>query len=519
MIKEKMYEKVQLFKRWGYSRSEISSVLEIDPKTVAKYYAMDGREFKAYQREHMFRDRVFEEYEKDVLEVYRMNEFAKLNMSAVYDYLEEKYGTLSGTEQTLRNYIDYLIQTDKLRLSEKIRLYTKVPELPFGRQMQLDFGQYRCKRGLKLYIFVSLLSASRYKYVVFQDHPFRTKEVISHLLDSFDYFKGVPKEIVIDQDSLMVVSENAGDIIYTDDFQYFIEEQKLKMYVCRASDPETKGKIENLIKYVKCNFLSIRDFTSIDEANERGFTWLKRRANGKISQATKKIPALLIDEERKYLRPLENSIFRKSSHLGREKRIASEKAYISVGASNYQLPLKYQNKTVEIYLTKHKLFVFDIWTGGEIIAYELSPIPGRMFSKRNCGREREKRAKELKALVFEMFESESWKSFTMRNFKTFSRYVRDQCLEAKRYFLNTDIDHDILEQALKYCLKNDTVSFSNLNDTYAYFERISQGSHEGLAEIPILDSEYQGTHEPLEVARRSLSVYKELLVNSKGALT
>jgi len=36
----------------------------------------------------------------------------------------------------------------------------------------------------------------------------------------------------------MVVSENAGDIIYTDDFKYFIEEQKIRMYVCRASEPQ-----------------------------------------------------------------------------------------------------------------------------------------------------------------------------------------------------------------------------------------------------------------------------------------
>lgn len=518
MIKEKMYEKVQLFKRQGYSISEISSDLEIDPKTAAKYYAMNGRQFKAYRKEHMFRDKVFKEYEKDILKVYKMNEFQRLNMSAVYDYLQEKYGTLIGSEQTLRNYIDYLITTDKLRLNEKIRLYTKVPELPFGRQMQLDFGQYKCRSGLKLYIFASLLSASRYKYVVFQDHPFRTKEVISHLLNSFDYFKGLPKEIVIDQDNLMVVSENAGDIIYTNDFTYFIEEQELKMYVCRAADPETKGKIENLIKYVKRNLLSIRDFKSIDEANESNLKWLKRRANGKISQATKKIPAYLIEEERKHLRPLGNSIFRKNSHLDREQRIASEKAYISVDASSYQLPLKYQNRTVEIYLSKHKLFAFDLYTGEEIISYELSPIPGRMFSKRKCGRETEKKAKELKALVCQMFELKNWKSFTEKNFKTFSRYVRDQCLEAKRYFLVKDIDLDILEQALKYCLKNDTVSFSNLNDTYAYFERASQDSYDMLKEIPTLNRLYQGAYEPLEVTERNLSVYKELIEKTKEVL-
>ncbi len=518
MIREKMYEKVQLFKRQGYSRSEISSDLEIDPKTVAKYYAMDGREFKTYQRGHIFRDRVFEEYEKDILEVYQMNEFSKLNMSAVYDYLEEKYGTLIGNEQTLRNYIGYLITTDKLRLKEKIRLYTKVPELPFGGQMQLDFGQYRCRSGLKLYIFTSLLSASRYKYVVFQDHPFRTKEVISHLLNSFDYFKGVPLEIVIDQDTLLVVSENAGDIIYTNDFKYFIEEQKLKMYVCRAADPQTKGKIENLIKYVKHNLLSIRDFKSADEANESGFQWLKRRANGKISQATKKIPAYLIEEERKHLRPLRNSIFRKNSHAGREQRIASEKAYISVGASSYQLPLKYRDRTVEIYLTKHQLFVFDLYTQKEIISYELSFIPGRMFSKREHGREMEKPAKELKTFVCQMFELKNWQSFTIRNFETFSRYVRDQCLEAKRYFLAKDIDLDILEQSLEYCLKNDTVSFSNLNDTYAYFKRASQGSYDILKEVATLNRLYQGAYEPLEVTERNLSVYKELIEKSKGAL-
>jgi len=280
-----------------------------------------------------------------------------------------------------------------------------------------------------------------------------------------------------------------------------------------------KGKIENLIKYVKRNLLSLRDFKSVDEANKSGFKWLKRRANGKISQATKQIPALLIDEEREHLRPVGNSIFRKNSLIGREKRNANEKAYISVEACSYQLPLKYRNKTVEIYVTEHKLFVFDLYTAEEIIEYELSPIPGRILFRREHRRETEKTAQELKVLVSEMFESKNWKSFTARNFKTFSRYVRDQCLEAKRYFLVKYIDLDILEQALAYCLKNDTLSFSNLNDTYVYFKRQSEGSNDILQEIQTLDRKYQGVHEPLDVNERSLSVYEELIGKSKEALT
>jgi len=518
MIKEKMFEKVQIFKKLGHSKSEIASQLEIDPKTVARYYRMDERDYRAYRQQHMFRDKALEEYEKDILQIYEKNEFKKLNMSSVYDYLEEKYGALRVNEQTLRNYIAYLIKTDKLRLDERLRTYTKVPELPFGRQMQLDFGQHRSPSGLKLFIFAAVLSASRYKYVIFQDHPFRTKDVIHHLLNCYDYFKGVPEEMVIDQDSLMVSSENAGDIIYTDDFQYFIEEQKIRMYVCRAADPETKGKVENLIKYVKNNFLSIRDFRTLDEANKSVIIWLKRRANGKISQATKQLPSILIEYEREKLKPLSNSIFRKDSLIGREIRNVNEKACISVGACGYQLPSKYKNRAVEIYLTKEKLFVFDIYTQEEIVEYELSFIPGKIISKREYKRETEKTAQELKATVLGMFEGESWKRFTEKNFKTFSRYVRDQCLEAKRYFMQKDIAVDIFEQALKYCLQNDTPSFANLNDTYAYFKREAKGSNDTFQGIQTLAHGYQGAHEPLDVTKRSLSLYKELISREKREL-
>ncbi len=518
MIREKMYEKIQTFKRLGYSKSEIASEMEIDPKTVARYYAMDERDFRSYQKEQMFQDKVLEKYEKDILKVYEKNEFKKLNMSSVYDYLEEKYGDLPGNEQTLRNYISYLIQTDKLKLDENVRTYSKVPQLPYGKQMQLDFGQYRCKSRLVLYIFAALLSASRYKYVVFQDHPFRTVEVISHLLNCFDYFAGCPEEIVIDQDSLMVVSENYGDIIYTNDFKYFIEEQEVRMYVCRKADPESKGKIETLIKYAKNNFLKIRDFQSAEEANISVSSWLTRRANGKISQATKKIPALLISYERESLKPLKNSIFRKDSLMGREKRNVNEKAQISVNACGYQLPLKYKNKTVEIYVTKQKLFVFDLYTGEEIVEYSLSPIPGKLICKRAFKREKDKTVKELKDFTATMFEQENWKRFTETNFKAFPRYVRDQCLEAKRYFLRKDIEQDILDKALLFCIENDTPSFSNLIDTYTHFKREHGKSKETWQEIQTIACEYQGNHQPLEVNKRDLSVYKELIEKREKAV-
>jgi transposase len=514
MIREKMYRQIQTFKRQGHSKGKIAKAMGLDPKTVAKYYSMGEKDFRCYLQQHMFRDKRLEAYERDILEVYGKNEFKRLNMSSVYDYLEERYGRLAGNEQTLRNYIHYLIQTDKLRLEERLRTYTKVPELPFGRQMQLDFGRYRCRSGLKLFIFAAVLSASRYKYVIFQDHPFKTSEVIDHLLSCFDYFGGMPEEIVIDQDRLLVVSENAGDILFTNDFRYFIEEQELRMYVCRKDDPETKGKVENMIKYIKGNFFGTRDFSNVDAANTSVLKWMGRRANGKISQATKQIPVVLIANERECLRPVRTSIFRKDSLIGREERNVNDKDCISVNASGYQLPSKYRNKSVEVYITKHKLFVFDIYTGNEIVEYDLSPIPGKIISKREYRRENETTLRELKERVLGMFSDANWKRFVEMNFQAFPRYVRDQCVEAKRYFEVKDINPFILERALEYCLENNTPSFADLNDTYEYFKREDERAD---LEIPALSLGYQGHHEPLRVSARALSVYREIIGNRGAA--
>jgi hypothetical protein len=147
MINKIMFKQVQTFKRQGYSKSAIVKALEMDPRTVAKYFAMEEEAYRAYRREHLFRDKAFDDLRGEILEVYEANGFRRLQVSSVYDYLDEKYGVLPGNEQALRNYVAFLIKTDSLRLDENVRLYTKVPQLPFGQQMQADFGRSLQVRG------------------------------------------------------------------------------------------------------------------------------------------------------------------------------------------------------------------------------------------------------------------------------------------------------------------------------------------------------------------------------------
>lgn len=516
MVKKKMYQKVHSLKRQGFSKLQTSNELGIDRKTVRKYWNMSEVDFLEYQTSMRYRHKKLDIYKSSILDLYKRNDYRKLNMASIYDCLEEKYGSIDCTEKSLRNYIQFLIETHELDIKENIRVYTKVPELSYGKQMQLDFGQYKLESGSKIYIFASLLSASRQKYVSFQEHPFRTLDIILHLLDAFEYYGGLPEELVIDQDAALVVSENHGDIIFTRIFKEFIGEMKLAMRVCRKADPESKGKVENLVKYVKYNFLDIRKFVDSKDLWASLPEWLERRANGKISSATGRIPAELIIEERKHLRTLRNSIFRKDSLLEREERLVTGKSFISVEGAQYSVPVKYRNQKVEIYKTEQQLFIFDCSTGKELAVHKTAVFSGQKVIDRTHFRQLHESGENLRKHVFELHsEVSGWCEFINENIKKYPRYVRDQMLEARKYF-TADINREALAKAIEFCMESDTYSFANLNDTYQYFLNDYMQELPGTV-VPRLNNVFHKTRTVPLVETRSLSVYKSIVSGGQAS--
>jgi transposase len=82
-----------------------------------------------------------------------------------------------------------------------------------------------------------------------------------------------------------------GDLVLTKEFAEYQKTRRFKIYMCRKADPETKGKVENVVKYVKRNFAKNRTFHNLEKLNEDCLDWLERTGNGKVHNTTKKIPA------------------------------------------------------------------------------------------------------------------------------------------------------------------------------------------------------------------------------------
>ena len=73
----------------------------------------------------------------------------------------------------------------------------------------------------------------------------------------------------------MLSDENLGDILLTKEFSSYVNEKNFKTVFCRKSDPESKGKIENVVKYIKYNFLRGRTFTSRGRVKQIGFIMVR----------------------------------------------------------------------------------------------------------------------------------------------------------------------------------------------------------------------------------------------------
>src|SRR5690606_8163885 len=114
---------------------------------------------------------------------------------------------------------------------------------------------------------------SRYKYLWFTTRPFTSELAVFAHEKAFAFFGGIAEETVYDQDKVFMVSENNGELLLTAVFKQYVRSKGFKLHFCRKSDPESKGKVENVIKYIKRNFLYNRTFHNEETLNDEAIAW------------------------------------------------------------------------------------------------------------------------------------------------------------------------------------------------------------------------------------------------------
>ena len=472
-----MWYKVNELHLKGLNKSQISVELGMDRSTVRKYLLMDEQSFSDWISVAQHRSKKLKEYHRFVKTTLESHPY--LSASQVEDWLKEHYPDLPRVHsKTVYNFVEQIRNEFDIPKSgsKSFRQYEKLPETAYGNQGQADFGSFYMldKEGVrhKVHFFVMILSRSRQKFVSFQDKPFTSQTTIAAHNQAFDYFEGQPDKIVYDQDRVLMVAENLGDLILTHEFQLYSSQMTFTPIFCRKADPESKGKVENVVGYVKKNFLRGRTYTNTKTLNESVLDWLTRTGNGKLHAGIQKIPHNEWLIERDYLHPYYKQTKVVESMLPykvrKDNTISYKGNFYTLPLNTYQgadttVMMKVENETVYLYASDKTL----------LTTHKVCNERGCTIRNTDHRRDKSQSLEVLKTEVTELWGNiPSYPLFIEQLTAQKQRYLRDnlQLLKNK----SAAIEPSFLEKAVRFCMEGSIFNANTLIQIALHYQNESQ---------------------------------------------
>jgi len=288
-LKQKGWTNVQIAEFTGHHRDTIARVLREDVEKEPK------------TRQRGSRVAVFDAQIASWLDqnvpVSRMLELARAETEHPY----------TGGETA---FYDYVRKVRRARKQTPNNLALRFEGVP-GEYLQIDWGEVRdmpfSKAGMEhqtRYFFAARLKYSRYMYVSFHS-DMREETQLRCLIACFTAIDGVPWAVVTDNMKTAVSGrDERNQPVWNPAYQKLAVEFKFHPDVCAPASGNQKGAVEKLVKYVKGNFLAGRTFYDDADLAEQCRQWLRSVNTERPSDATGKIPAVLLAQEQPQFGPL-----------------------------------------------------------------------------------------------------------------------------------------------------------------------------------------------------------------------
>jgi transposase len=247
-------------------------------------------------------------------------------------------------------------------------------ETPPGKQLQSDWGQIDTRVGgqaMRVHFAVNLLGFSR-RFHVWAAPCEDAEHTYESLIRAFEWFGGVPAEVWVDNQKAAVLSHDPRrSVRFNPGFVQLAEHYGFVPKACRPHRPQTKGKDERMVRYVKENFFQrYRAFESLLHLNQQLEQWLREVADERIHGTLKARVADRFAQEQPHLQALPPVRFDTSY---RETRRVALDAFIDVAGNRYSVPAHLCGERVVIHRSLDgDLKVFDA-QGALVAEHRLRP--------------------------------------------------------------------------------------------------------------------------------------------------
>ncbi|HJP49864.1 MAG TPA: IS21 family transposase [Pseudomonadales bacterium] len=405
----------------GTSINEISRSLRISRNTVRKYLRMDEQAIQE-ALESPERHKALDHYRSYLRRL--LTRYPGLKAPKVYRKLQAKVPDLEVSERTLRRYLNRLRQ---LVAAAQQRYYEPVIDEVPAVQCQVDAGELRDVEigGLRktIYFLVFVLSYSRLMYVSLSNRPIDTEYFIQMHDEAFRYFGGMPEECVYDQTKLVVIEEMFREVTFNERFHRYASQIGLDIRVCEGYDPESKGKVEAGVKYVKGDCLYGDRFTDWSGVVQHVRSWLSDVANVRIHGTTRQVPQVVYDTRERDLMNLYVMVDMPAEQTSRK---ADKTGLISFRANKYSVPQAYQQNTVLVEVHDGQLLVLDVLGENEIARHTIVLAKGHLIKNRDHYRDASVRIADYECNIRSLVGDSAGRQLCQLIRQTSPKIYRDQ---------------------------------------------------------------------------------------------
>jgi transposase len=436
----------------GLTERQIAKELGLSRNTVSKYLHMPETEM-AQQLDDMTRAKKLDAYRAYIIQL--LQTYPKLSAVKVMRKLRTKIDSLAVSDRSMRRYIQIL--KDEISFKQP-RYYEPVVDMVPGVQCQVDGGELRGVmiggKETTVYFMVFVLSYSRLMHVSVSAQPIDTQTLIYQHDAAFRYFGGRPQECVYDQTKLVVIHEIFRELELNQRFHQYATAAGFHIRVCEGYDPESKGKVESGVKYVKQNGLYGETFNDWKSLETYLTDWLDTVANKRMHGTTGQQPWAHYDHEEKvkmqsYLTPscLQNKA------VAHETRQVDKTSLISWQSNKYSVPMTYQSAKVGVSAHAGQLLINDLASGDRIAEHIISLEKGQIIKNTHHYRDMTQHIETLEsALKQQLGDSTSQRLCALLK-ATSPKIYKDQLLGAKQIIATHTVQYggisaDLLERIL-----------------------------------------------------------------------
>jgi transposase len=348
---------IHLLHKRGKSQRQIARDLGVDRETVARVLKEGVTPTPLHRKRGSIVDGYREQiarWVKEGLSGARMLELARVDQ-------DQPYG---GGHAVFRDAVHH----ERLRQQHE-QASADVPVrfegLP-GEYLQVDWGEvsrfpFRTARHPTRYFLACRLKYSRWMFVRWTT-DMRQETLLRGLVDCFVARSWVPWVLVFDNMKVVTSGrDDANQPIWTPALLQLAREFGFHPEACAVRAANQKGSVESLVKFVKGNFLSGRDFADDADLARQGTDW-QDTVNARPSRATDVAPAARLSEEAVRGGALPATArdygFLRLSQVTRE-------ALVAVEGNQYSVPIAHVGAPVTVRLHASRVV---IWRDGVSLA-------------------------------------------------------------------------------------------------------------------------------------------------------